>query len=151
MRAILLAVALAFALAPLAGAKAALDVRTYVFTPARLDLEPGEEVRVTNADSEPHAAKARDGSRTFVDVPAFGEANFTAPTAPGEYPYFCPYHTSADDAGDFMKGVLVVRNASSPPSSSAPPPSSGSKGTPDIALPLALAGFALVALLLRKR
>jgi plastocyanin len=153
---------------PLAtAADATIHVANYTFSPLRLEVAPGATVLVTNADSEPHAMKTSDGATTFVPaVEPGGNATFTAPTAPGEYPYYCPFHTSAQpDPGNptFMHGVLVVLAANattSSPAATTPGTTTATAATPTTSTPthadpgfeaVALVVGALVAVLLLRR
>lgn len=83
-------------------AAATLTIQNFAFHPATLKVAPGAVVTVTNADSTAHTVTAT-GSKTFdTGTIAPGKtATFTAPKAPGSYPYICTIHP-------FMKGTLTV-------------------------------------------
>ena len=86
----------------------------YAYDPARLEVTPGATVRIVSAGTEPHTVthSASPDGEFHELVEAGGTATFRAPTSPGEYPFFCVYHASADDApGEGMAGVLVVVGA----------------------------------------
>jgi plastocyanin len=70
---------------------------------APMTVPPGAVVTVTNMDSAGHTVTA-DRDQTFdVDVQGSGgTATFTAPSAPGSYPYHCTYHPN-------MRGTLIVK------------------------------------------
>jgi len=57
-------------------------------------------VAVQNADTAAHTVNV-NGTNIDVTVPAGGEATFTAPTKPGDYPLTCDLHSS-------MHGTLTV-------------------------------------------
>ncbi|BAS09266.1 amicyanin-alpha [Arthrobacter sp. Hiyo4] len=70
---------------------------------APLTVAPGAVVTVTNMDSAGHTVTAEQGQAFDVDVRGSGgTATFTAPSAPGSYPYFCTYHPN-------MRGTLIVK------------------------------------------
>ncbi len=61
----------------------------------------GAQVAVTNNDPQEHSVTS-DAAGTFtVDVDGNGKGTFTAPSAPGQYPFHCKYHPS-------MHGTLKV-------------------------------------------
>lgn len=108
----------------------------YVFQPDRLEVAAGAEIAVMMFGAEPHAVRSTTGAWSDVDLAPNEEGTFNAPTAPGEYPFYCFYHGTPDDG---MRGVLVVQGASE-----------GEKGTPLGALLLVTAGAAAAALLRRR-
>lgn len=70
---------------------------------APLTVAPGAVVMVTNLDSAGHTVTADHGEAFDVDVRGGGgTATFTAPSAPGTYPYHCTYHPN-------MRGTLSVK------------------------------------------
>lgn len=70
---------------------------------APLTVVPGAVVTVTNMDSAGHTVTAEQGDVFDVDVRGSGgTATFTAPSAPGSYPYYCTYHPN-------MRGTLIVK------------------------------------------
>nr|WP_201762413.1 cupredoxin domain-containing protein [Pseudarthrobacter psychrotolerans] len=70
---------------------------------ALLSVAPGAVVTVTNMDSAGHTVTADQGQAFDVDVKGSGgTATFTAPSAPGSYPYHCTYHPN-------MHGTLTVK------------------------------------------
>lgn len=73
------------------------------FAPERIEVAPGAAVTFRANGSFQHNLRATDGAFSAGDVPARGEATFTAPSTPGEHPFECRFHA---DAG--MRGVLVV-------------------------------------------
>lgn len=61
----------------------------------------GAEITVINEDSAPHTVTTTE-TEDFDAIVQGGETTtFTAPTEPGEYPFFCTYHPN-------MTGTLVV-------------------------------------------
>ena len=70
---------------------------------APLTVAPGAVVTVTNMDSAGHTVTADQGQAFDVDVQGSGgSATFTAPSAPGSYPFYCTYHPN-------MRGTLTVK------------------------------------------
>ncbi|WP_426990570.1 cupredoxin domain-containing protein [Pseudarthrobacter sp. Y6] len=70
---------------------------------APLTVAPGALVTVTNVDAAGHTVTADQGKAFDVDVKGSGgTATFTAPSAPGSYPYHCAYHPN-------MHGTLTVK------------------------------------------
>lgn len=69
----------------------------YVYSPTQLEAKVGQTITVTNNDPNGvHAVTARD--RTFnVDVPPNSSVTFTV-SQPGNYPYYCTYHTDSHNA-----------------------------------------------------
>ncbi len=80
-------------------AAAAISVSGFAFTvPA--SVAPGATVTVRNDDSEAHTVTSRKGGFD-VKVDPGRTVTFTAPTAPGSYPFVCSFHD--------MSATLVVR------------------------------------------
>ena len=69
---------------------------------APVTVPPGAVVAVSNMDNAPHTVTADQSPAFDVDVRGAGTATFTAPTAPGTYPYHCTYHPT-------MQGLLTVK------------------------------------------
>jgi plastocyanin len=69
-----------------------------------MTVKPGQQVTVTNEDPADHTLTSRTaGLFNTGTIPAGGgTATFTAPTAPGSYPFFCRIHLA-------MNGTLVVQ------------------------------------------
>jgi plastocyanin len=117
----------------------------YHYDPLRLAVAPGATVTVHDAGQEPHTLSAVDKSFDVSLAPG-GDATFTAPTAPGEYKFYCKYHAGpATEPGQGMAGVLVVQAANATSST----PAAKSPGFGPAALVVALG--AAVLLLGRRR
>lgn len=61
----------------------------------------GAQVAVANNDPQEHSVTSDTAGTFTVDVDGNGKGTFTAPSAPGEYPFHCTYHPS-------MHGTLIV-------------------------------------------
>ncbi|KGI67405.1 cupredoxin domain-containing protein [Mycolicibacterium rufum] len=61
----------------------------------------GAQVAVANNDPQEHSVTSDAAGAFTVDVDGNGHGTFTAPSAPGEYPFHCTYHPS-------MHGMLIV-------------------------------------------
>jgi len=70
------------------------------FTFSTITVKPGATVTVTNADTVAHTVNV-NGTTIDVNVAGGGQATFTAPTKPGNYPLTCDFHKS-------MHGMLTV-------------------------------------------
>jgi plastocyanin len=79
---------------------AEITIKDFAFT-VPPSVSPGAKVRVTNMDGLAHTVTADDGRAFDAPAPA-GNSTFTAPTAPGSYPFHFSIHPE-------MHGVLVVR------------------------------------------
>ncbi|WP_234816316.1 cupredoxin domain-containing protein [Mycolicibacterium agri] len=66
-----------------------------------ITVAPGAEVRVANNDSVEHSVTSQAEGMFDTHVDGQQKGTFTAPTQPGEYPFYCVYHPS-------MKGTLIV-------------------------------------------
>ena len=91
--------------APSASASAAepvlITIKDFKFTiPA--SVAPGSKVTVKNADGQSHTVTSATRGAFDVKVDGGGTATFTAPTAPGSYPFVCTFHAN-------MMGTLVVK------------------------------------------
>ncbi|MGO4186374.1 cupredoxin domain-containing protein [Pseudarthrobacter sp. TAF60_1] len=70
---------------------------------APITVPPGATVTVTNMDAAAHTVTADKGSAFDAKVAGHGgTATFTAPSAPGTYPYHCTHHPD-------MHGTLTVK------------------------------------------
>lgn len=114
------------------------------FYPARLEVAPGAEVRFVNNNSQIiHTLTAADGSFDADAVSPLTNRTFVAPTAPGEYAFFCKYHREGG-----MVGVLVVKAAAA--QTPAPAPAESAKRTPGVGAFALLATLGALACLRRK-
>jgi plastocyanin len=87
---------------PVAGGAAVITIKDFEYG-APLTVAPGAVVTVTNMDAAGHTVTADQGNAFDVDVRGGGgTATFTAPSAPGSYPYHCTYHSN-------MRGTLTVK------------------------------------------
>jgi plastocyanin len=87
---------------PVAGGAAAITIKDFEYG-APLTVAPGAVVMVTNMDAAGHTVTADKDQAFDVDVRGSGgTATFTAPSAPGSYPYHCTYHPN-------MHGTLTVK------------------------------------------
>ncbi|MER5863551.1 cupredoxin domain-containing protein [Kitasatospora sp. NPDC002040] len=79
-----------------------VTIKEFTFGPDKFTVSPGATVTVVNEDSTAHTLTAT-GSGGFDSgtIGAGKTATFTAPTAPGSYPFICELH-------QFMKGTLTV-------------------------------------------
>ena len=83
-------------------AAAAISIKDFDYG-APITVSPGATVTVTNMDSAEHTVTADQGSAFDVEVKENGgKGTFTAPSAPGTYPFHCTYHPN-------MHGTLTVR------------------------------------------
>ena len=64
-------------------------------------VAPGSKVTIKNADGQSHTVTSATRGAFDVTVEGGGSATFTAPTAPGSYPFVCTFHGN-------MTGTLVV-------------------------------------------
>ncbi len=78
-----------------------ITIRNFAFAPSTLTVKPGATVTVHNADSAAHTVTANNKGFDTGDVSPGATKTFTAPSAPGTYPYICTIHP-------FMHGTLVV-------------------------------------------
>ncbi|AFM16233.1 hypothetical protein Mycch_1431 [Mycolicibacterium chubuense NBB4] len=65
-------------------------------------VPPGAQIAVTNGDPVEHSVTSDTAGTFSVDVESKEKSTFTAPSAPGEYPFHCKYHPS-------MHGMLIVK------------------------------------------
>lgn len=65
-------------------------------------VSPGAQITVKNEDGVEHSVTSKTAGQFDTEVDANGEKTFTAPTQPGEYPFYCKYHSN-------MKGTLIVK------------------------------------------
>lgn len=69
---------------------------------APITVSPGAQVAVTNEDGVEHSVTSKTAGQFDVEVDGGKQGTFTAPTQPGEYPFYCKYHSN-------MAGTLVVK------------------------------------------
>ena len=67
-----------------------------------LTVPPGAKITVVNSDDVAHTVTSKVKGQFDVKVGGNAQATFSAPTAPGRYPYYCVYHPG-------MVGVLIVQ------------------------------------------
>ena len=82
------------------GGGATVTIKDYTFGPAL--VTPGVVVTFKNLDDAPHSMTSdKPGLFDTGSVKGGSSATFTAPSAPGEYTFFCSIHTN-------IHGKLVV-------------------------------------------
>jgi plastocyanin len=82
-----------------------ITMKNLAFTPKDITVKPGGQVMVMNADTARHDLEDKDSKgKKFAtgDLEAGKDGMITAPSAPGDYTYFCKYHFG-------MEGVLHVK------------------------------------------
>ncbi len=80
-----------------------ITTKNFAFSPATLTVRAGEKVTVVNEDSVAHTVTATEGKAFDTGSIEGGRSGtFTAPSAPGSYPFVCTFHP-------YMKGTLIVR------------------------------------------
>ena len=80
-----------------------ITVKDFAFSPATLEVRPGEEITVSNEDSAAHTVTATEGNAFDTGTADGGKSgSFTAPMQPGKYAFVCTFHPN-------MKGTLTVR------------------------------------------
>jgi len=82
-----------------------ISMKNQAFTPTDLTVAPGTQIMVMNADTARHDLEDKDSKgKKFNsgDLDAGKDGMITAPSQPGDYPYFCKYHFG-------MEGVLHVK------------------------------------------
>jgi len=87
-----------------------IEIQSFVFVPARIEVQAGDVVEWINRDFAPHTAAADNGNWD-TDLIKNGAMGRTVTTLPGLVAYHCAFHPQ-------MKGVLVV---TSPTTASTPP------------------------------
>jgi plastocyanin len=109
----------------------------FAFSPNPLTVAPGDTVVFQNNDSAPHTATSDTAGQFDTGQIASGASgSFTAPSAPGSYPYHCNIHPN-------MTATLVVQAAggggstSTPAAGSTSTPAAGSSATPTTRAPSA--------------
>ena len=65
-------------------------------------VSPGAQVAITNKDGVEHSVTSKTAGQFDTEADANEQKTFTAPTQPGEYPFYCKYHSN-------MKGTLIVK------------------------------------------
>ncbi|MBB4945269.1 plastocyanin [Kitasatospora gansuensis] len=79
-----------------------VTIKEFTFGPDKFTVSPGAKVTVVNEDSTAHTLTATGkGGFDSGTIGGGKTATFTAPTAPGSYPFICSLH-------QFMKGTLTV-------------------------------------------
>ncbi|MHA6763681.1 cupredoxin domain-containing protein [Streptacidiphilus sp. PAMC 29251] len=95
--------AAATASAPADASAPQIMIDNFKFSPATLTVKPGQKVTVVNKDSTTHTVTATAGKAFDTgDIASGASGSFTAPSAPGSYPYDCTIH-------QFMHGTLTVK------------------------------------------
>jgi plastocyanin len=67
-----------------------------------ITVSPGAQVSITNDDGVEHSVTSKTAGQFDTEVDANEQKTFTAPTQPGEYPFYCKYHSN-------MKDTLIVK------------------------------------------
>jgi plastocyanin len=80
---------------------ARIDIASFKFAPARIEVSRGATVTWTNRDKAPHTATAEDDSFDTERL-ELGERGRVTLDKPGRYRYYCVYHR-------FMEAEVVVR------------------------------------------
>lgn len=67
-----------------------------------LTVAPGATITIVNEDKVEHSVTSKPEAGFSTDVDGGEQKTFTAPTAPGTYPFVCKYHAN-------MHGTLTVQ------------------------------------------
>jgi len=67
-----------------------------------ITVAPGSQITIKNDDSAEHSVTSRTAGQFDVQVDGNQQGTLAAPTAPGEYAFYCTYHPS-------MNGTLIVK------------------------------------------
>ena len=67
-----------------------------------LTVAPGTQINIANNDSVEHSVTSQPEGAFDVHVDGGDKKTLTAPSQPGEYPFYCVYHPN-------MKGTLIVK------------------------------------------
>ena len=67
-----------------------------------LTVAPGTQINIANNDSVEHSVTSQTAGAFDVHVDGGEKKTLTAPSQPGEYPFYCVYHPN-------MKGTLIVK------------------------------------------
>lgn len=86
---------------PAFAANHAVEIKGMKFSPATLEVAPGDTVTFTNQDSAPHTATANDGSFDTGRLNKGESATVTIGGA-GTFDYICEIHRA-------MKGKIVAQ------------------------------------------
>jgi plastocyanin len=65
-------------------------------------VSPGAEITVVNKDVAEHSVTSQTKGQFDAEAEGNGTTTFSAPTTPGDYPFYCRYHPN-------MKGTLIVQ------------------------------------------
>jgi plastocyanin len=65
-------------------------------------VSPGAQITIRNDDSVEHSVTSRTSGQFDVHVDGKKQGTLTAPSAPGQYAFYCVYHPS-------MTGTLIVK------------------------------------------
>lgn len=115
------------------------------YQPFELTIAPGETILVRDTGKDQHTLTSVDKAWPQLALAAGQQGNVTAPSSPGDYRFYCIYHSSSTAApGEGMAGVLHVRAAG--PNATTTPTPSPTKPLPSPPF-LALAGVAIASLL----
>ena len=68
---------------------------------APITVPPGAKIAIKNNDSAEHSVTSDAAGKFDVEVDGKEQGTLSAPTAPGDYPFHCKYHSS-------MHGTLTV-------------------------------------------
>lgn len=79
-----------------------VDIVDFTYEPTDIVATPGQELEFTNGDGTAHTATATDNSFDTGSIQGGESGTATAPSEPGDYPFFCSFHP-------FMKGTLTVQ------------------------------------------
>ena len=67
-----------------------------------LTVAPGTQINIANNDTAEHSVTSETKGAFDVHVDGGKTKTLTAPSQPGEYPFYCVYHPN-------MKGTLIVK------------------------------------------
>jgi plastocyanin len=67
-----------------------------------ITVSPGAQITIANEDGVEHSVTSKTAGQFDTEVDANGQKTFTAPTQPGDYAFYCKYHSN-------MKSTLTVK------------------------------------------
>lgn len=86
---------------PRGSATSTIEIKNFAFSPMDITVAPGATVTVTNQDQVTHTLTATTGGFNTGNIAPGQSKTFTAPNAPGRYPYICNIH-------QYMTGTVTV-------------------------------------------
>jgi len=100
-----------------------VDMQDFEFAPATIIVTPGARVAFRNLDDQVHTATSATVGFDTGNIGPDQSGTIVAPSAPGEYAFYCVHHAAIGEGGTYegMVGTLAIEDLGADPAAKPTP------------------------------